>query len=311
MRRLKALLRYALRITLGTPEIRDIAAQARIQSGDVPGRLQDLCDKLSPRVRPCDASPIFLLSAGWRSGSTLLQRMIMEKSGDILMWGEPFDHASIFDRMMDQLRCFTSSWPPESWFISRMTPERLSDRWIANLYPDTDDLLLAHRSFFDTLFGKPAALAGAGNWGIKDVRLSIEHAHYFRVVYPKCKIILLYRDPRAAYRSYRTVGPWFRRWPDRLVATPFAFGRQWVEMTRGFIAGHERVGALLVRYEDLDSQDCVDRLGQYLGWAIPRAATLRRIGYPNRGETRESLPRLEQWLLDLAVGRARSEAGYD
>src|SRR6185312_12863121 len=102
MTSLKAHLRYVFRISMGAPEIWDISAQARRQSADLPGRLRDLCAKLSPHVRSCDVSPIFLLSAGWRSGSTLLQRMIMEKNHDILMWGEPFDHASIFDRMLDQ-----------------------------------------------------------------------------------------------------------------------------------------------------------------------------------------------------------------
>jgi hypothetical protein len=82
-------------------------------------------------------------------------------------------------------------------------------------------------------------------------------------------------------------------------------------MTRGFIEGHDKVGALLVRYEDLDNQDCVDRLTEYLGWEIPRAATLRRIGYPNRGETRGRVPRLEKLILNISVGRARREAGYN
>src|SRR5262245_32576620 len=35
------------------------------------------------------AAPIFLLSSGWRSGSTLVQRLINSDSS-VLMWGEPF-----------------------------------------------------------------------------------------------------------------------------------------------------------------------------------------------------------------------------
>ncbi len=35
-----------------------------------------------------DERPIFILSAGWRSGSTLIQRLIMSKER-ILIWGEP------------------------------------------------------------------------------------------------------------------------------------------------------------------------------------------------------------------------------
>ena len=37
--------------------------------------------------------PIFLLSAGWRSGSTLLQRLIMSDS-NVLIWGNPTMNAA-------------------------------------------------------------------------------------------------------------------------------------------------------------------------------------------------------------------------
>ena len=35
--------------------------------------------------------PIFVLAAGWRTGSTLLQRMIIEAGA--LVWGEPYSQA--------------------------------------------------------------------------------------------------------------------------------------------------------------------------------------------------------------------------
>ena len=36
-----------------------------------------------------EKGPVFLFSAGWRSGSTLLQRLITH-GGEVMMWGEPF-----------------------------------------------------------------------------------------------------------------------------------------------------------------------------------------------------------------------------
>ena len=53
----------------------------------------------------------------------------------------------------------------------------------------------AHRSYYRRLFADPAAEAGRRIWGFKEVRLTMDHAAYFRALYPKCKIILLYRHP--------------------------------------------------------------------------------------------------------------------
>jgi Sulfotransferase family len=309
-------LKNIVRATIGPRYTWDLAAQTRREAGDLSARLDDALRWISKDARPDDEQPVFVLSAGWRSGSTLLQRMIMENKGDLLMWGEPFPHCNIHDGLINQFRAFTGNWPPRPYFLSGMKLQDPSDTWVANLYPDVDDLLKAHRSFHRTLFAEPAYKAGWKSWGVKEVRFTIDHANYLRVLYPKSRIILLYRNPYDAYLSY---SQWnttvFRTWPDRFVATPYAFGRNWAELTRGYLEGHKNVDALLVKYEDLDSPETVGRLQSYLGWPVPRSSEMRRIREPDyskaaRKPKRKSLRATERAMLNLATGSVLREAGY-
>ena len=284
-------------------------------AGDLPARLRDALRRKSSQAPLDDEQPVFVLSSGWRSGSTLLQRMIMKNNMDLLLWGEPFAHCNIHDGLVSQFRAFTSQWPQDTWFLSRMKLQDPSDTWVANLYPDFDDLLRAHRSFHNTLFAEPARRAGCKTWGLKEVRFTIDHATYLRALYPKCKIVLLYRYPFDAYLSYsRWNVTFFRTWPDRFVPTPYAFGRNWAELTRGYLEGHERVDAHLIKYEDLDDPEAVERLQTYLGWPVPRSSEMRRIreldSQADRKPQRRSLHPLERAMLGLATRSVRRVAGY-
>ena len=306
-RPLKTLLR-ALFGPVGSWHLKDHSRRA---SADLQACLQEALARVSPETRECGEQPIFLLSAGWRSGSTLLQRMLMEHNQDVILWGEPFDHCNIHETMASQFRAFTAQWPFERFFLSARQHRNLSDEWVANLYPDVDYLLNAHRRFFDGLFGEPARATGRTRWGLKEVRLTIDHAMYFRALYPKCKIVFLCRNPHDAYLSYRRVeAGWFRRWPDHLVNTAYAYGRHWAETTRGFVAGQEQVNGLMIRYEDLDNPADVARLSNYLGWPVSRSSSLQRRDFTKQGGKGVKLPRLDRAILDLATGQTRKDAGY-
>src|SRR4051794_12968592 len=75
--------------------------------------------------------PVFLLAAGWRSGSTLLQRMLLDQC---LVWGEPYGSTGLIERLAMPLQRFNDAWPPEWFFItSPHWGDHLGDKWSANL----------------------------------------------------------------------------------------------------------------------------------------------------------------------------------
>ena len=235
----------------------------------------------------------------------------MEHNTDILIWGEPFDHSNICQSMADQFRSFTTRWPPDEWFLSKRRESKLSDDWVATLYPDIDRLFDAHRHFLNVLFGEQARSTGRSEWGLKEVRLTVDHAAYLRALYPNCKLVFLYRNPLNAYLSYRNWGvAWYAHWPDKPVSNAFSFGRNWARLTRDFIDKHLEVDGILIRYEDLDNPDDVKRLETYLGWPVARSSELRRIGESSTTGARERIPCFERILLHLGVGKTYRRAGY-
>ena len=117
------------------------------------------------------AEPIFILAAGWRAGSTLLQRMVLANRRT-LVWGEPYAHADLAGSLSRQIRAFSAAWPEDQWLAGEIGPD-VSARWTANLYPPAVDLTRAHRAFWLTLFGTPAARHGWKNWGLKETRWGV------------------------------------------------------------------------------------------------------------------------------------------
>src|SRR2546423_11958321 len=100
-----------------------------------------------PEVRSSSPDePVFVLAAGWRSGSTLLQRALLSHA---LVWGEPLGHAGLIERLSDPLRAVNERWP-EAHFVYRGQPiDKLAEKFVANLYPPPHYLIKAHLAWFD------------------------------------------------------------------------------------------------------------------------------------------------------------------
>jgi hypothetical protein len=215
--------------------------------------------------------PVFMLAAGWRSGSTLVQRALFS---ECLVWGEPFGHSGLLERLTDPLRAMTPKWPETHFLYTGQPMEKLTEKFVANLYPPPHCLLSAYLAWFEELFAKPARAAGKPRWGIKEVRLSADHATFLRWLYPEAKFVFLIRNPYDAFRSYaarRESGwKWYHRWPDYPV-TAQLFGRHWRELVTSYLAAGEALGALVVHYEDLASGGW-QQLRDYLGFELSEAA---------------------------------------
>lgn len=240
-----------------------------------------------------------------------MQSMLMEHKQSAIIWSEPLDHCKIHECIANQLRAFISRRPFERFFFSKRQQRNLSAEWVPSLYLDVDFLLNAHRGFFGRPFGEFDRAIDRSNCGIKEARPTIDRVMHFRVRHPRCKIVILYRNPYDADLSRRHVKAGkFRRRSDDWVKTADADDQHWPETTHSFIKGHERVNDPLIRYEDLDNPVGIDRLSDYLAWPVSRSSILRRRDLAKKQERSVTLARLDKAILDFATGRTRKDAGY-
>lgn len=262
-------------------------------------------------------APIFVLSAGWRSGSTLLQRLLMSAS-DVLIWGEPYAHADFIRALADPLRSFAAQRPPPSWFVGHHEEHRGAERpgtyaqtWTADLYPDVSRVLYAHRSFFVSLFASPARERGYHTWGLKETRLDGNYAYYLKWLFPRARILVIYRNPYDAYLSYRQWGDWYDRPCAPPVCGPVSFGRMWRDLVSSLLAFARDVDALLLSYEQLTTDAItIDAINSYTGLTVDSAVLDRRISGDYAVNVVRGPSRLEMNLLKQAVNPLARRLGY-
>jgi hypothetical protein len=223
-------------------------------------------------------APIFLLSTGWRTGSTLLQRILVTDPR-LLLWGEPLGEMALVSRITEMVSQSISARNLRLWRTqSSLTSSSLAQSWIANLYPSGDDFRLALRSLFDQWLGVPARESGFARWGIKEVRLGASEASLLHWLYPYAKFVVLSRHPYDCYRSLADSG-WqqvYHRHPDMPIDSAASFARHWnrlvlswSELPSGFPSFH-------LKYEDLISGK-VDfrKLESWLGIEIKENVALK------------------------------------
>ncbi len=305
--------KYMTSALQGMPRTRSDHRAVLSSEPDIRSGVARLAELTTPATEDPE-SPIFLFSAGWRSGSTMVQRLLMSDQ-QLFIWGESYDHCGLVQSLADTSIAFTPDWPPQRYYYDGSAKERLSGRWIADLYPDIEHLRQAHRNFFLTLFAQPAHEAGATRWGLKEVRLGVEHAAYLRWLFPNARFIFLYRNPLDAYRSYCRYGrSWYDRWPNRPVFTPTAFGRHWRNIAQGFVRQADEVSALVVRYEDLvdpgRQQTVVNGMEAFLDVSLDRGVLQNKVGSSTSKGERIWVSRIEKWLLRRAVSPTAPALDY-
>ena len=249
-------------------------------------------------------SPVFILSAGWRSGSTLMQRLVMS-SKSILVWGEPYSHARVISHLAAGISAVTESWPEDKWFIDQYDMKKLDSTFVANMYPPIEDMQQACLAYFKRMLDEPAKQREFERWGLKDVRLTIEDAYFIKWLFPKAKFIFLCRNPYDSYKSYRQDRSWYFEWPDEPVFTATAFGHHWSKLVSGFYKGAADLGGMFIRYEDLLSGAInSDALETYLDLKIDASLLGNKVGsHHSSGERLSSyeLKQLRKEVEDMAT----------
>ncbi|MDD9939434.1 MAG: sulfotransferase [Myxococcales bacterium] len=215
-------------------------------------RLQRFDDRWGIHPMERANGPVFVLAAGWRSGSTFLQRLLCS-SGEVLIWGEPYGGAGLIPMLSRATAVLNEGWPLEAHFPPRQVFENLAEHWVANLYPPPQHLKQGLRALFDHWLHSPARAQGYERFGLKEVRLGVTEARMLAWLYPDARFVFLVRDPLRAWASAKGE-PWDLMLPNHIVSDARGFALHWVRLTTGFLAWNTPNG-MLIRYEDLIDSD--------------------------------------------------------
>lgn len=303
---------FALNLILGNPFVRDLALSPLItRTSELKQALMFIGDKeasVTNAKESIQQPPVFILSAGWGAGSTLVQRLVIS-GGANLIWGEPLDQAAPIQRLAQSISAIREGFPPDAHFTDSYLSDTLSKAWIANLVPPMERYREAHREFLRCWLSHSTANSTYTGWGLKEVRLTIDHARYLKWLYPNARIIFVYRDLYSCYLSCRRK-PWMSVWPDHKATPIIAFAHHWNHLLGGFVNGCKDVNGLLIRYEDLvNGEFQLESLKTFLDVdSIDENLLEQKVG--GRSANRRPLILPEKLILDGIAGRLRSELGY-
>jgi hypothetical protein len=261
-------------------------------------------------------APIFILANGWRTGSTLLQRILVTDRR-LLLWGEPFGEMTMVSTLteivsrLSTLPNLSQLSAGEDLTSSSETSLRMAQSWIATLYPTGADLRLALRALLSAWLGASAAGRGFSRWGFKEVRFGATEATMLHWLYPNAKFVILSRHPFDCYRSLSDSG-WhhvYHRRPDIRVDSAAGFARHWnrlavswSELPAGFPFVH-------LEYEDM-VRGKVDfrRLESWLGVEVNEDAALSvAVGHT---AVRRRLNWLERLIITREAAPGMRALGY-
>jgi hypothetical protein len=230
--------------------------------------------------------PVFVFATSWRSGSTLLQR-ILATDDSLLLWGEPLGRMGLLQLISSSLCAISSQWPPAGhWCPPQLEGLDLTSEWTANFYPEVDDFRIALRQFVLRWLGESAAAHGRPRWGLKEVRLGRAEAQLLSWLFPQAKFLVLLRHPFDTYRSVSRIFPpgqsWnmYSRWPDVPMEGAVPFARHWNSLTTSWLLPGTAPAHMKLRYEDLISgQFDIGKLEQFLELRLaPQRATKHKSG---------------------------------
>lgn len=238
--------------------------------------------------------PVFLLATGGRTGSTLVQRLILS-TRQVMMWGE---HGGILLPRLRELFLQVEEWNQKTYDHDALVDFRKSPQnsWAANINPGAPFFFAACRAFLDASLGAAARETGFPRWGFKEIRYGATEALALQRLYPHARFVFLTRNPVDCLRSIKAAG-WYEQ---DFAANPFSFLQEWSRISGELADVQPKLQhACLIRYEDLVSEPekTVGRIAHTIGVPV-NAFDLSVLGQKLRGS--ESAP--------LALDQADIEA---
>jgi hypothetical protein len=144
-----------------------------------------------------EEKPIFIFSICWRTGSTLLQRVVSSTS-EAFIWGEP---TTLLPLLNSFEKLETLSGKSEN-ARKKVLNKGWQNSWAPVITPEKPYIQESLRSMMYELYGRPAADMSSQRWGFKEVRPNAaRNAKVLKRAFPNAKIIFHYRDPFEVYNS--------------------------------------------------------------------------------------------------------------
>lgn len=212
-------------------------------------------------------APVFLLAGGGRTGSTLIQRLMIS-SGEVMIWGE---HGGI---ILPQLRRLL--YQTRAWFEKANSRTHLADfskgghaAWIPNINPGEPYMLAGCRAFLEQSLGAAARDLGYPRWGFKEIRYGADEVRLLQALFPRAGFVFLVRNPASCLRSMKST-QWYavdyNRDPVRFLAD-----WAWISGSLASISPDCRQSCL-VRYEDAMSNPAATAAAIAKTMGVPAAS---------------------------------------
>jgi hypothetical protein len=206
-------------------------------------------------------SPVFVLAGGARTGSTLLQRLLIS-TGEIMIWGE---HGGLLlaglQRMVSGMAKWIEREGRQHWDVFR---KEGWNNWIPNVAPPLEEFVAGARAALLRSLAVPAAQLGYPRWGFKEIRYTGGAVALLKKMFPDAVIVVLVRHPEAVLRSIKTMAFYIRDYRGR----PDVFLGRWAlassSLARCCAPGSS---VQLWRYEDIvaDSEAAISSLAVHVG----------------------------------------------
>lgn len=212
--------------------------------------------------------PVFIFSAGPRSGSTLLQRLIIS-SDEVMVWGES---SGALSHILESFKQFNVALRPGKaggangaiHYQRFLESDDKSKQWVASINPPQSHILKTYGLMFENLYAVPAKLMHYRRCGIKEVRCTKSTMQILRLIFPHAKCILLVRNPLESLRSIKQHKFLFSdNWGNPVNKNQLQhFAKNWAYLSSMFL---QEQHCFRLRYEDLMQNNFdVSKLCEYL-----------------------------------------------